>query len=65
MLPGGAENGILKLYYKQGGFVTPGDIMSNDDLARTLQEVASKGSSAFYFGKLGENFIASVATSLS
>lgn len=43
-----------KIFYKSGGFYEPGDILVQEDLAWSLQQISDNGVSAFYGGKLGK-----------
>ena len=43
-----------KIFYKTGGFYEPGDILIQEDLAWSLQQISDNGVEAFYGGKLGK-----------
>ena len=51
-----------RVFGPRGRFPRGGEILQQTDLARTLREVASRGTSAFYGGDLGARFADSLTT---
>ena len=49
-----------KIFYKTSGYYEPGDILVQEDLAWSLQQISDHGIDAFYGGKLGKKLSKSI-----
>lgn len=59
------DNPAVASFYPEGGPVSPGDVVSRDDLARTLRDIASNGREAFYAGTPGEDIVSALGGTIT
>lgn len=53
----------MQIYFENGAPKAVGSIIKNPQLAKTFEEIAAKGSSVFYRGKIAKDMVAAVSQS--
>lgn len=59
------DNPAVSTFYPEGRPVSPGDLVTREDLARTLRDVAANGREAFYAGTPGVDILSALGDVIS